>query len=344
MNAPDRNVGELDRRTYLGSSDIAAIMGLGAYGRSAYTTYLAKIGESMGEMAPDDRKFLERRKRWEGPIVEMLREEFRGEIAAVNQRYIDREHDFMAAEIDAEWIDSDGATQNIEIKTVSPFAFGERHGWGEAGTADIPVHYAAQCMYGLMVTGRQTCIVAAMVGLDNMIFYQVDRDEETIAAMRDAAVAFWQENVLARVPPPPQTARDLTHMMMNRRGRPVLLDAERMQTLQRLAVVRSSIAAMSEEEDDLAFSLGEFVCRAWDSPNPYLPPKDAKKAKKKGAELDPLADAGLYYDNARVGSWNKQRGAFLDQHRLKTEKPDIVADYTKEHWYRVLRFTKPKGA
>lgn len=344
MNAPDRTVGALDRRTYLGSSDIAAIMGLGAYGRSAYTTYCAKIGDPVGEMAPDDRKFLERRKRWEGPIVEMLREEFRGEIVAVNQRYVDQEHDFMAAEIDAEWIDADGATQNIEIKTVSPFAFGERHGWGEAGSSDIPVHYAAQCMYGLMVTGRQTSIVAAMVGLDNMIFYRIDRDEDTIAAMRAAAVSFWQENVLARVPPPPQTERDLTHMMLNRRGRPVLLDGERMQVLQRLAAVRASMAAMAIEEEELAFQLGEFVCREWDSPNPYLPPAEARKSKKKGADFDPLTDAGLYYDNARIGSWNKQRGAFLDQQRLKAEKPDIIADYTKEHFYRVLRISKPKGA
>ena len=134
-----QSVGDLDRRTYLGGSNAGAVMGLGAYGNTPLTCYLAKIGEGAEESDPKRELFLQRRKRWEGPIIEMLREEFDGEIVAVNPRYRDSEYDFLAAEIDFEWRDADGSIQNGEIKTVSPFAYGERDGWGDAGNERPPI-------------------------------------------------------------------------------------------------------------------------------------------------------------------------------------------------------------
>lgn len=319
-------VGELDRRTYLGGSDAAAIMGLGAYGRTPYTTYLAKIGESPEEMDPDKRKFLERRKRWEGPIVEMLREEFGGEIVGINNRYIDPEHDFMAAEIDFEWRDTDGSIQNGEIKTVSPFAFGEKAGWGDAGTADIPIHYAAQVFHGLGVTGRRSCIVAAMVGLDNMIFYRLERDDETIAAMRAEMVRFWVGHVLKRVPPDPQSMRDLSLMMLKMRGRPVELEPEIATKLEQLRDVRERLKALEGAEESLAFELGNFVRQKWAIP-----------ADESGP---PNENAVLTVDGQKVATWNRQRGASLDQKRLKVEHPEIIKEFTREYFFRMLRFSK----
>jgi predicted phage-related endonuclease len=177
-----------------------------------------------------------------------------------------------------------------------------------------------------------------------MIFYRIERDEETIAAMRAAAVDFWTNNVLARVPPDPQTMRDLTLQMMKKPGRPVALDSDHMAKLQQLAEVRGTLNALAGTEEELAFAVGDYVCKEWGSPNPYLPPIEAKKAGKKAVAFDPMSDAGLYFNGERIASWNKQRGAHLDQGRLKEEKPDVVAEYTKQHFFRVLRFHKPKGA
>jgi predicted phage-related endonuclease len=64
-----RRAGDKDRRTYIGGSDIAGILGLDPYGKTPLTVYLAKIGELEGITDPEKKKFLERRKRWEGPIV-----------------------------------------------------------------------------------------------------------------------------------------------------------------------------------------------------------------------------------------------------------------------------------
>lgn len=350
MNAPAlANVGELDRRTYLGSSDAAAVMTLApeirGIQRTPYTTYLAKRGELDTELDPETRLFLRRRKRWEGPIVEMLREEYEGQIVGMNRRYLDPEYHFMAAEIDFEWVDGDGAIQNGEIKTVHAFAFGERHGWGSPGTGDIPIHYACQVSYGLMVTNRTRAIVAAMVGLDNMLFYQIDRDDEFIADMRARCAKFWLENVMKGIPPDAQTLADVKTMMLKKQGRPCQLDPVHMEKVSRLIGVRDQLRALAEEDETLSFEVGDYVCREWGSPNPYAPPPETVIKKKDAAgrtvKVDPLADAGLYYQGKRIASWNKQRGAYLDQRQLKEDKPELIPEYTRDFMTRILRFHKP---
>jgi predicted phage-related endonuclease len=332
---------ETDRKRFLGGSDVAAVIGMGAtydgVTQTAYTVWQKKVGEIASDMDPERKLWLNRRKRWEGPIVEMLREEFSAEIVAVNQRYVDPEYDFLAAEIDFEAREPDGSIANGEIKTVHPLAYGERHGWGDPGTSDIPVHYAAQVMHGLMVTGRSRCVVAVMLGIDNMVFYFVERDEETIAGMRAASVKFWQEHVLRKVPPPPQTPHDMRAYMLRFSGRPVDLDAMNMTRLQRLDAVRGSIATLSEEEEEISFALGDYVCEQWASPNPYFPPAEAKKQGKKQKAEDAMAQALLFYHGRRVGSWNKQGGSSLDQKRLRVEKPGIVEQFTRTYTFRVLR-------
>ena len=330
VDQPLKSVGELDRTTYLGGSDVAAIMGLGATYRDVqqppYSVWLKKVGEFTEIMDPDTKLFLNRRKRWEGPIIEMLREEFSAEIVATNKRYVDAVHPFLAAEIDFEWKDPAGLIQNGEIKTVYPMAFGEKFGWGAEGTADIPVHYAAQVMHGMGITGASVCIVAAMVGIDSMVFYRVERDEETIAAMRAECFRFWHECVLPKIPPPPQTVIDLKGLMLRFRGRPCEIDQIIYDKLRALDSTRATLAQLKEKEENLAFEVGDYVVKAW-----------------RLADQTQGEDATLLFSGHPVASWKKQAGAFLDQKRLKIEKPEIISEFTKRHIYRVLRLTKSKS-
>lgn len=318
------SVGDIDRRTYLGGSDIAALLGLDPYGKTPLTVYMAKIGERAGEVDLAKKRFLERRKRWEGPIVQMLREEFDGEIVAVNARYQDEEYPFLAAEIDFEWRDADGSIQNGEIKTVSPFAFNERAGWGEAGSADIPIHYHAQVMYGLGVKKRQSCIVAAMAGLDTMVFYRVERDDEAIAAMRDVAVSFWRDHVEAKVPPEPISMADVMTLFKRHKGRPVDLDDETAQAVLDLRAVRAKLAALEGDEAELALKVAKYVCNAWGI----------------GAPEESADNAALCHQGVELAKWAAGRGAHLDQKRLALDHPEIKRDYTVPHYYRTFRFKK----
>lgn len=197
-----------DRTAFIGGSDAAAILGISPW-KSAFRLYLEKIGEFSEEVSPAKQKLFNRGHRWEPVVVDMLLDELsdRGHDARVlgrNERYHDQEFQFLACELDLELL-VDGEETNAEIKTVSPFS---ARGWGEQGTDDIPLHYAAQAMHGLMIKPRRRAIVAALIGADDLRIHFIDRDDDTIAGMRRREIEFWQR-IQDRNPPDPQTAEDV---------------------------------------------------------------------------------------------------------------------------------------
>ena len=198
----------IDRTTFIGGSDVAAILGVSPW-KSAFRLYQEKIGAFVEEVTPAKQRIFDRGHRWEPVVAEMLIDELidRGhdvEIVVRRARHIDAEHPFLAAEIDLDLV-VDGEAVNGEIKTVHPFAAKE---WGEEGTDEIPLHYTAQVMHGLMVRQRNTAIVAALIGVDDLRIHEVRRDEETIAAIRAKEIEFWRR-VQERDAPPAETADDV---------------------------------------------------------------------------------------------------------------------------------------
>lgn len=215
----------VDRTQFIGGSDAAAILGISPW-KSALQLYLEKIGAAVDEVSPEKQRVFARGKRWEPVVVEMLVDELqdRGhdvQIIARNQRYQDREFPFLACELDLELL-IDGKECNAEMKTVHPFA---AKAWGEPGSDEIPIYYAAQAMHGMMVKPRQKCIVAALIGADDLRVHQIERDEETIYAMCVKEVEFWRR-VQSRNPPDPQTADDVRWLYAKDAGEIVEADDE----------------------------------------------------------------------------------------------------------------------
>lgn len=197
-----------DRSQFIGGSDVAAIHGISPW-KSPFQLYLEKIGAVVDEPTPEKQRIFARGKRWEPVVVDMLVDELTDSghdvlVIGRNLRFHDPQCPFLQAEIDLR-LQLDGEVVNGEMKTVHPFAAKE---WGEPGSDDIPLHYAAQCMHGLMVTGKRQCIVAALIGADDLRIHHIERDDETIAAMRTRELEFWRR-VQERDPPDPSTAADI---------------------------------------------------------------------------------------------------------------------------------------
>lgn len=185
-----------DRQKYIGGSDVAAILGVSPW-RNVVDLWLDKITPRVenGQNAGAKR----RGARMEPYILDMIRDEHGLEIIAANNRYIDAELPYLAAEIDFEYRDLEtGAIENGEIKTVHPFKAKE---WGANGTDQLPLHYVAQVQHGMGVRSARRCRVFALIG-DDLKPYVVDRDDELIAAMRARAAEFWTRFVLPKVQPP----------------------------------------------------------------------------------------------------------------------------------------------
>lgn len=183
-----------DRTKFIGGSDVSAILGVSPW-RNRVDLWADKIKPRVedGQNAAAKR----RGSRLEPYILDMIREEHGLQIVRANERYVDKELPFLAAEIDAEYRDGDH-DQNIEIKTVHPFKAKE---WGDIGTDSLPLHYIAQVQHGLGVTGRDVCKVFALIG-DDLKPYTVERDDELIRAMREQCAEFWNRYVVPHVQPP----------------------------------------------------------------------------------------------------------------------------------------------
>lgn len=254
MIPTQQNVGELDRSTYLGSSDIAAILGLTPNWNTPVDVFLAKLGMPKPIDGAKEKLF-KRGKRMEPVILDILADERGIEYIAKGARYRDPEYPWMAAEIDAEAI-VDGEHINIECKSVHPFA---ADSFGEEGTDEIPIGYAAQATYGQMVTGRRRTLFAVLVGADNLSVYWLDRDDETVKGIREKAIAFWRNHVIARLPPEPIILDDIYRIM--RRDVDIVAEAPQdiVKLIEKFNAAKQMAKSYDTGADELKFQIGKWL-------------------------------------------------------------------------------------
>ena len=251
MNAPIA-VGQLDRSTYLGGSDVAAILGVSPWA-TPFMLFQKKTGAFVEELTPAKRRILERGARWEPIVLEMLVDELtdRGhevEVIATGQRYLDPEYGFLAAEIDAELI-VDGEPVNGEMKTAGYFAAGA---WGEYDSNEVPIYYLAQVMHGLMIQPRQRTVIAAVTGFDERPMIRwVDRDEETIAAIRAREIEFWQR-IQSGDAPDPVTPEDVKWLYPKDSGATLEADIELLEACGDLKALKANAKDLDAQIELLA--------------------------------------------------------------------------------------------
>lgn len=233
-----RNAGIMDRTKYIGGSDVAGILGISPW-RTPLEVYLDKVQPRVKPVGPSKQKVFTRGQRMEPYVIDLLSEETGMEIVHRGNRYIHRDYDFIAAEIDAEA----ASGENIEIKTVSPFKAKE---WGEIQTDAIPVHYTAQAMHGLMVTNKQVCVFGVLIGGDDFRIYRVERDEETIQAILEKEIAFW-DRVKNLNPPEATSVSDVSLMFEKDAGTSIEADGKALALFNDLRDMKSRRKSLEEE-------------------------------------------------------------------------------------------------
>ena len=321
MNAPAIIDERAIRSQYLGSSDVAAVLGFSKW-KTALDVWRGKTDPmSVPDLAADEskRKILKRGKLLEPVIRELAIDEWHWHVTEENERHQDDEHPWMKAEVDfavREGLD----IVNCECKSVSPFAVAE---WGEEGTDEIPIEYYAQVMYALMVTGRAKCYVLALFGSDDLVRYVVERDEETIADMRAAVVSFWHNNVLAGVAPDPTSLDDIAFLFERVRGRRIEATEEIVALVERYRLLGLSAKAAEEEREIVKTDIAKYAL---------------EQCQKATGDPQADEDCELFTPDGRLcATYKSQRGAYLDQRRLAAEHAALHAALMVEHEFRVLR-------
>jgi putative phage-type endonuclease len=243
------------RRSGIGASEIAIVLGASGWGSILGLYYKKLDGEDPIEDEPEEHQ------RWgtllQDAILGELAHRAGVEIAAREPHLRSTVHNWMLATPDA----ITTAGEPMECKNIS-YGFDEDD-W-EVG---IPEKYYLQCQHQMATTGASRCLFGVLLWGSRMIWEWVPRDESVIAKIVKHGSAFWQR-VLTRQEPPSD-------------GHP---DARRI--LGKLAVVESPVELFEPEVGD---TLHEW--RAADHDLKKIRADERALKKKRDAAADQIAQA-----------------------------------------------------
>jgi len=222
------------RRSGIGASEVAAALGL-----SPYTTPLALYQSKRGEVGPVEESLPMRYGNHIEPFVlgEFMRKH--PEFAIVASPDTLRRGP-MLAHLDA-WVPGEC---NVQVKTAR-----SRHGWGDSGSPDIPVHYVLQVQAEMLLANVRVSFVPVLFGGADYDEFVVEADRELQDMVETGVHDFWQR-VQAGEPPDPVTVADA----IARWGRSsvtdrVMADESVLQAVELMRTARDSIKAAEAMEE-----------------------------------------------------------------------------------------------
>lgn len=178
------------RANGIGGSEIAAVLGLSPY-ESRFSLWHRKKG-LIGpvEESPEMRWGKKHEPTICAEFAELHPEWFvdvSATYAAGGQPWQIANPDRLLYEPDAD-PDRDRPTALLEAKTAR-----DAEGWGKEGTAEIPVHYRAQCLWYCDVLGVERCHVAVLIAGSEYREYVVEYDESEARLLREAGARFMDD-------------------------------------------------------------------------------------------------------------------------------------------------------
>lgn len=187
------------RRTGIGASDIAALLGLSPWA-SPFSVWVDKLGLLPDEDLDDDdpREFGRRAEAMVGP---WFRDRTGLELAGEQLWLTHPEQPWLKATPDAVVVEGGGDTfydWSGDFPALGPLEIKTDMGrpW-----PTIPEHYQAQGQQQMLVGGWDRMWFAVLHGRRFRV-YELERDAADCDLIETTAREFWHEHVLAKVPPP----------------------------------------------------------------------------------------------------------------------------------------------
>jgi putative phage-type endonuclease len=181
----DRDEWLATRRTGIGASDVAGVLDCSPW-TSPLRVFMDKTGIT-GELELTEE--MEWGHRHE-PTVAAKWAEVHGIPVRVTGTWRSNRWPWLIANPDR--ITADG--HGLEIKTADAKYLDE---W----LIEPPLHYLMQCAACMAVTGARRWYLAALIGGNRYLDFVIERDEDDITAIVEITKPFWQQHVLAGVPP-----------------------------------------------------------------------------------------------------------------------------------------------
>lgn len=295
----DRTQWLRERQKGIGGSDASIILGFNKW-KSPFQLYLEKTGEHVEEI---DNEFIY----WGNKLEDVVAKEFEvrtgKKVRKRNQMFRHPEYTFMFANIDRDVV---GEKALLECKTTNAF---NRDAWeGD----EVPAAYLCQLQHYMAVLGYEKAYIAVLIGGNHFVWKEVERDDEFIDIMIQHEKAFWENHILAEVPPPidgsPSATELLNKLYPTDNGEVIMLD-QQSETL--IEAIESLKADKKQLEEQL-------------------------KAYENQLKMT-LEEASEGHSIRYKVTYKAQTRSTVDSKRLKAEMPDVYEKFVKPSTTRVLK-------
>jgi putative phage-type endonuclease len=304
------------RRRGIGGSDAAAVLGISPF-RTARDLYYDKLNI----VTADDND------NWVTLEVGHLLEPLVARIFAyktglkIYRRMYMFQHPrypWMLADLDYLVELPDGGTAILECKTTN---YNAKDKWWYNGEEIVPVYYEAQGRHYMAVMNVDRVYFCCLYGNneDEAIIRRIDRDMNYESELIAIEKEFWNDHVLAQVPPPYTEDGDLIMESLRRRLGPADKDAPAVLLDQLQAQPLYSFLELQEEKRRLSAEMNQI--------------EDSMK-RMKGLLVEKMGTSCMaLYDGAEGSyaiTYNPVRTVGIPKaglERLKLEHPDIYEEY-----------------
>ena len=289
------------RQRSIGGSDAAAIVGLSAY-VSPYTVWADKLGKIPPS---EDNEAMRQGRDLEQYVAERFAEATGKKVRRENNILINPDFPFAHANVDRIVIGEDAG---LECKTTNQLNL------KKFKNGEFPDHYYVQCMHYMMVTGCSKWYLAVLVLGREFLWFEIERDEEEIAALAKSEQEFWK-CVEQGVPPAADGSKSTTDTIQT-----MFPDSSES------SVSLFSFDNMLTQREDITRRIGDLKALQDESENKikaYM--QDASRGES---------------DKYRV-TWSTSERSSFDSKRFAADHPEMdLSKYFKTTKSRIFRVNK----
>jgi predicted phage-related endonuclease len=165
--------------------------------------------------------------------------------------------------------------------------------------------YLAQCHWYLALSNLDHCDLAVLFGNSDFRIYQIERDCEVQNLLIEQAVHFWENHVLADIPPDPKTTGDLQSLFQTEvAGKTICADAHTAKLVMQFHQITQEIDVKELEvtriKQQIMTQMGEAekliyqdqILATWKKPKASMR-FDSKRFEQEHPELYPLYQAPI---------------------------------------------------
>lgn len=243
---------DLRRKLGIGGSDSGSVVGMNPY-KSAYALWAEKtkkIPEFEGNLTTEVGSYLE-------PFVaELFERETGKKVRRKNRILVNTDYPWAFADVDRLVV---GEKALLEIKTTNSLPNMRKFRNGE-----YPESWYCQITHYLAVSGLKKAYLAVLIGCKDFMVFEIERDEEEIAALMGEEEKFWN-NVKTDTPPIADglesTEKAISTIYPDSNGDSVSLMAYETDLMQYLAL-SAQIKELENQQGELANRVKTFMGEA----------------------------------------------------------------------------------